>query len=430
MTKPVGPICNLGCSYCFYLDKKELYPQTRNWRMNDEVLDAYVRQYIQQQDVPEISFAWQGGEPTLLGIDFFRKVVALQQKYADGKRITNALQTNGTLLNDAWCSFLAEHHFLIGVSIDGPRELHDRYRVGRRNEPTFDLVLRGLNLLKTHRVEFNTLTVVNRVNSKHPLEVYSFLKEAGSNFIQFIPLVERRRQAAANRLPPGLAKPPNLAAPLQEADSPVTEWSVQARQYGDFLVHIFDAWVRRDVGQVFVQLFDVALGQWMGLGSSLCVFAERCGQALAVEHNGDLYSCDHYVYPQHLLGNILTHTLYEAVTSNQQEKFGADKSRALPAVCRRCEFLPACNGECPKHRFCKSSDGEPGLNYLCPAYKRFFGHVAPYMKRMAQLFREGRAASDITAEITRDEAREQWANANRNDPCPCGSGRKFKKCCA
>jgi uncharacterized protein len=308
LTKPIGPICNLDCRYCFYLEKEKLYPNERQWRMSDEMLEEYIRQYIQDQPVPEINFAWQGGEPTLLGMEFFRKVVELQQKYAGGRKISNALQTNGTLLDNEWCEFLAAHKFLIGLSIDGPRELHDQYRVDKRQKPTFDAVMRGLELLRRHKVDFNTLTVVNRANSQQPLEIYRFLKEIGSEFLQFIPLVERR--ASAQSKTPGFdfAEPPEPGHP-GDPQSPVTEWSVEAKPYGNFLCVIFDEWVRQDVGRVFVQLFDAALGNWMELGSSLCVFAEKCGAALAIEHNGDLYSCDHYVYPKYHLGNILNQSL-------------------------------------------------------------------------------------------------------------------------
>ena len=308
LTKPIGPICNLDCRYCFYLEKEKLYPNERQWRMSDEMLEEYIRQYIQDQPMPEINFAWQGGEPTLLGVEFFRKVVGLQQQYVGGRKISNALQTNGTLLDDEWCEFLAAHKFLIGLSIDGPRELHDQYRVDKRQKPTFDAVMRGLELLRRHKVDFNTLTVVNRANSQQPLEVYRFLKEIGSEFLQFIPLVERR--ASAQSKTPGFdfAEPPEPGHP-GDPQSPVTEWSVEAKPYGNFLCVIFDEWVRQDVGRVFVQLFDAALGNWMELGSSLCVFAEKCGAALAIEHNGDLYSCDHYVYPKYHLGNILNQSL-------------------------------------------------------------------------------------------------------------------------
>ena len=297
-------------------------------------------------------------------------------------------------MDDEWCGFLAAHRFLVGLSIDGPREWHDRYRVDKQQQPTFDAVMRGLELLKKHKVDFNTLTVVNRANSQQPLVIYRFLKEIGSEFLQFIPLVERRPSARATGLGLDFAEPPEPGHPVAEP-APVREWSVDAQQYGNFLCAIFDEWVRADVGRVFVQLFDVALGNWMGLGSSLCVFAEKCGAALALEHNGDLYSCDHYVYPQYHLGNILNQSLGTMVRSARQTKFGNDKFDSLPQYCRKCEVRFACNGECPKHRFIKTPDGEDGLNYLCPAYKRFFNHIDPAMRTMAQLLRDGRAAADI-----------------------------------
>ncbi|HXS69042.1 MAG TPA: anaerobic sulfatase maturase [Candidatus Polarisedimenticolia bacterium] len=391
LTKPVGPICNLDCKYCFYLEKEKLYPDETQWRMSDAVLEEYVRQYIESQPVPEINFAWQGGEPTLPGVEFFRKAVALQQKYAAGKTISNAIQTNGTLLDDEWCEFLAANKFLVGLSIDGPRQLHDAYRVDKRQQPTFDKVIHGLDLLKKHKVDFNTLTVVNRLNSQEPLKVYEFLKSIGSQFLQFIPLVERAAPQQLKSLGYDLAEPPSPG----NQKSAVTSWSVEARQYGKFLCAIFDEWVRRDVGKVYVQLFDVALGNWMGLGSSLCVFAEKCGAAMAIEHNGDVYSCDHYVYPRYKLGNVMNQNLGAMVNSPEQIQFGNDKLDALPKFCRECEVRFACNGECPKHRFIETPDGEGGLNYLCAGYKKFFTHIAPHMKKMAWLLENGRAPAEI-----------------------------------
>jgi len=386
LTKPVGPICNLDCKYCFYLEKENLYPGENQWRMSDAVLEEYIRQYIHSQPLAEINFAWQGGEPTLLGVDFFRKAVALQKKFAGDKVISNAIQTNGTLLDAEWCDFLAANHFLVGLSIDGPAEMHDAYRVDKRQQPTFEKVMRGLELLKQHRVEFNTLTVVNRINSQSPLEVYRFLKSIGSQYLQFIPLVERAATGGT------LAEP---QLPRDPAALPVTDWSVEAEQYGNFLCAIFDEWVHHDVGTTFVQLFDTALGNWMGLGSSLCVFAEKCGAALAVEHNGDLYSCDHYVYPRYKLGNVMNHSLGAMLNSAPQIKFGNDKFDSLPKYCRDCEVRFACNGECPKHRFIPTPDGEPGLNYLCAAYKKFFNHIDPHMKTMERLLRAERAPAEI-----------------------------------
>ena len=395
MTKPIGPLCNLDCKYCFYLEKEKLFPSNENFRMSDEVLESYVRQYIAAQNVPEIHFAWQGGEPTLLGVGFFRKVVEFQKKYAGGKTINNAIQTNGTLLDDEWCEFLAEHRFLVGVSVDGPPKLHDAYRVDKKGGATYEKVILGIRRLQKHGVEFNTLTVVNRVNSKKPLEVYRFLKEIGSGFIQFIPLVERLADAEAIKLGLDLAAPPRVDE--EGARLPVTEWSVEPEQYGKFLTTIFDEWVKQDVGKVFVQLFDVALGNWMGMGGGLCVFSENCGSALAMEHNGDVYSCDHYVYPRYKLGNLLNQDLGAMAASEEQRAFGQAKSATLPEYCRSCEVRFACHGECPKHRFLRTPDGEPGLNYLCRAYKRFFTHVDPSMRKMAALLQARRPAAEIMA---------------------------------
>jgi uncharacterized protein len=394
MTKPIGPICNLDCTYCFYLEKEKLHPQGHNFKMSDEVLETYIIQYIGQQQAPEVTFAWQGGEPTLLGVKFFRKVVELQKRHAAGKKIHNALQTNGTLLDDEWCVFFKENNFLIGLSIDGPARLHNAYRVDKKGRDTYDKVLAGLRLLKKHAVEFNTLTVVNRKNVRQPLEVYRFLREIGSGYIQFIPLVERVADKEAKALGLDLAVPPRFD---QEAEvtRTVTEWSVPPKEYGVFLSTIFDEWIQRDVGRVFVQMFDVALGNWSGHGGGLCVFSPTCGTALAMEHNGDVYSCDHYVYPDYRLGNIMNNTLGNMVTSDFQSRFGRDKSDTLPKYCRECEVRFACHGECPKHRFIRTPEGESGLNYLCAGYKHFFNHVDRPMRIMTDLLRAGRAPAEI-----------------------------------
>ncbi len=436
MTKPIGPICNLDCKYCFYLEKEKLYPDKSNWRMVENVLERYVQQYISAQDIAEITFAWQGGEPTLMGVDFFRRVVGYQQKYAEGKTIKNALQTNGTLLDDDWCGFFKQHDFLIGLSIDGPRRLHDQYRVDKKGEPTFDQVMRGMGLLKKHGVEFNNLVVVNRANQNYPLEVYQFLKEQGSGFMQFIPLVERIGESGGAldfaeppvliRTGAGISLPIIANRKLQIAND-VAPWSVQAEAYGDFLIAIFDQWVRHDVGRVFVQIFDVQLGIWLGMPSTLCVFGETCGNAVAMEHNGDLYSCDHYVYPQYKLGNVMEMGMREMLDSPQQRAFGTDKRDTLPKYCRECDVRFACNGECPKHRFILTPDGEPGLNYLCAGYKKFFRHIDRFMEMMANLLRHRRPATEIMEMLAREE--RQPREVGRNDPCPCGSGKKYKKCC-
>jgi len=448
MTKPIGPICNLDCKYCFYLEKEKLYPTNANldaFKMPFDVLENYIQQYLEQQDIAEINFAWQGGEPTLLGIDFFKKVVEFQQKYArPHQKINNAFQTNGILIDADWAKFFHEHQFLVGLSLDGPRELHDLYRTTRGGKPSFDLAMRGLNLLKEHKAEFNTLTVVHRELAYKPLEVYHFLKEIGSGYMQFIPLVERIGNANAGGSGAGgidapLANPPTLKVLTPYAE--VTPWSVEPLQYGTFLCAIFDEWVRNDVGRYFVQMFDVQLGIELGYPASLCVFAETCGKGLALEHNGDLYACDHFVYPHFKLGNLMNQTITEMVNSPQQIQFGIDKHASLPRQCQRCEVGRHCNGECPKHRFNLTIDGEPGLNYLCAGYKKFFNHMKPNMRIMADLLRHRRPAADIMAYLAQQEKRGAGTGVSnlvrpvttmptRNDPCPCGSGKKFKKCCA
>ncbi|MCL4216404.1 MAG: anaerobic sulfatase-maturation protein [Candidatus Hydrogenedentes bacterium] len=423
MTKPIGPLCNLDCTYCFYLEKEKLYGKQPDWAMPEPVLESYVRQYIESQDAPEIQFAWQGGEPTILGVAFFEKVVELQNKYAGGKRIFNAFQTNGTLLDDGWGEFLKTNNFLVGLSVDGPRELHDYYRVDKGGNPSFDKVMRGLEVLKKHGVEFNTLTCVNRANSVKPLEVYRFLKEMGSGYMQFIPIIERIAPEAAE-------EDLELIAPNFEGRAKVSKWSVESLQYGKFLSTIFDEWVRADVGQYFVQIFDVSLEAWLGRNPSLCVFSKKCGRAMALEHNGDLYSCDHFVYPENKLGNIMDEALSKLVESDQQHQFGEDKFTTLPQYCLDCEVRFACNGECPKHRFIKTPAGEPGLNYLCAGLKHYFTHVDPYMRFMAQELRQGRPPTNVMQYVRQQEQQQAARNGRKpNEPCFCGSGRKYKKCC-
>lgn len=378
MAKPRGAICNLDCDYCFYLRKEELYKGS-SFRMSDETLENYTRQYIAAQRVSEVNFAWQGGEPTLMGVNFFRRAVAYQKKYTrSGMNIDNALQTNGTLLDDEWCKFFAENRFLIGISLDGPREAHDFYRRDKGGAPTFDRVLRGIRLLKKHHVDFNILTCVSAANVEQPLEVYHILRdEIGAKYIQFIPIVEREN-----------------ATGFQEGTA-LTPRSITGEQYGRFLISIFDEWVRRDVGKVFVQMFDTALGRWLGAPGGLCVFQETCGLALAMEHNGDVYSCDHFVEPRHRLGNLLEMPLTELVGSVQQKQFGIDKRESLPRYCRECPVLFACNGGCPKDRIDYTPDGEPGLNHLCSGFKTFFTHVDEPMRIMAGLLRHHRPAAEI-----------------------------------
>ena len=443
MVKPTGPICNLGCTYCYYLEKEELYPSGRSFKMSPPVLESFIQQYISAQDVPEVNFAWQGGEPTLLGLEFFQEVVRLQAQFADGKAISNAIQTNGTLLNDEWCEFFTENGFLVGLSIDGPEALHDAYRVDKGGKPTFQKVMKGLGFLRKHGTEYNTLTVVNRANSQEPLEVYRFLKEIGSRFLQFIPLVERGPDSAARSRgldlsgppgPPGFAQIENLVGQpgpglVEGGCSTVTPWSVEAREFGAFLSTIFDEWVRKDVGRIFIQLFDTALAGWMGMEPPLCVFAETCGNALVLEHNGDLYACDHYVYPEYRLGNILETPVAELAHLPEQHGFGQAKWDSLPRYCLDCEVRFVCNGECPKHRFLDTPGGEPGLNYLCSGYKHFFNHITPEMEIMAELLKRRRPPAEIMSMMAAQDRAAALATAGRNDPCPCGSGKKFKTCC-
>ena len=419
LAKPTGAICNLDCQYCFFLSKASLYPGSR-FRMSDAVLENYIRQRIEGHDAPEITVAWQGGEPTLMGLDFFARAVALEQKYrTPGVTIQNTIQTNGTLLTDAWCAFFRENHFLVGLSLDGPREMHDAYRVDKGGHPTFDKVLRAAGLLQQHQVDFNILTTVNAANADHPLEVYHFLRdEVRTQFIQFIPIVERVNEAG---------KTGN-----QEGTS-VTHRSVKAEQWGRFLIAVFDAWVHRDVGRVFAQMFDAALASWVGAPPALCIFSETCGNALALEHNGDLYSCDHFVEPKYLLGNIGQQRMIDLVASDQQRQFGLAKRETLPRYCRECAVRFACHGECPKNRFILTPDGKPGLNYLCAGYKAFFTHIDRPMRVMAQLLRAGRAPADIMSILAAETggnspAVAKFPKVGRNQPCPCGSGRKFKTC--
>jgi uncharacterized protein len=386
MLKPRGAICNLECAYCFFLSKEQLYPGS-TFRMSDDLLEDYTRQYIQAQRVPEVTFAWQGGEPTLMGLDFFQRAVKLQEKHhRPGMRVMNALQTNGVLLNDEWCRFFHDHNFLIGVSLDGPRSLHDAYRRDKAGKPTFDRVMNGIALMKKHRVEFNILATVHAANAEQPVEIYRFFRdEVGAQFIQFIPIVERDNGTG-----------------FQEGER-VTPRSVTGKRYGQFLISIFDEWVRRDVGSVFVQIFDVALAAWIGQRPGLCVYEETCGLAMAMEHNGDLYSCDHFVEPRHFLGNVRETPLVELVGSARQRQFGQDKLNRLPRHCRKCSVRFVCNGACPKDRILTTPDGEPELNYLCEGYKSFFTHIDYPMRIMAAELRAGRPAANVMDYLGRTE---------------------------
>jgi len=417
MVKPRGPICNLNCAYCYYLSKERLYPGS-DFRMGDELLESFTHQYIEAQRVPEVTFGWQGGEPLLMGLDFFQRAVELQERYRrPSMRVINAVQTNGVLLDDRWCHFFHEHDFLVGLSLDGPRELHDVYRRDKGGAPTFERVVQGLELLKKHNVEFNILTTVHAANADHPLDVYRFFRdEASAQFIQFIPIVQRKNETG-----------------FQEG-AEVTPLSVTGRQYGDFLATIFDEWVQHDVGHVFVQIFDVALAAWMGQRPGLCVFEETCGLGLAMEHNGDLYACDHFVEPRYKLGNIQETLLTELVSSAQQQRFGRAKQETLPCTCRECEVRFVCNGGCPKNRLVTTPgttpDGGPGLNILCEGYKAFFTHIDRPMRMMVEELHAGRSPANVMLRLAQEgaELQQRFATARRNDPCPCGSGRKFKHC--
>jgi uncharacterized protein len=413
MAKPVGSQCNLSCDYCFYLKKMELYPES-TFRMSDEVHEAYIRQLFEAHPVPQVSVAWQGGEPTLRGLDFFKRSLEYQKKYAKpGTRIENTFQTNGILLDDEWCRFFHENNFLIGLSMDGPEELHDIYRKDKGGHGTFKRVMPAARLLQKHNVEFNILCTVNAKNADHPLDIYRFFRdELRSHYIQFIPVVERENETG-----------------FQEGNN-VTGRSVRPDQWGRFLIEIFDEWVLRDVGQTFVLNFDGALAGWLGRAGTVCIFGRTCGRGMALEHNGDLYSCDHFVEPKYYLGNILQTPLAGLAESEKQHTFGQDKWDTLPGFCRNCDFLFACNGECPKNRLIKTPDGEPGLNYLCEGYKAFFTHADHFMKIMADLIRKGKLAGEImNVRETEGKGNERASRKpGRNDPCFCGSGLKFKKC--
>ncbi len=406
MAKPSGALCNLNCSYCFYLANEALYPGSR-FRMTAELQELYIRQLLEATRTDEVVIAWQGGEPTIMGLDFFRRAIELERRYArPGQQVQNTLQTNGTRLDEEWATFLKENDFLVGISIDGPPEIHDRYRVDKGGKPTFARVLRGLEHLQRQEVEWNALTCVHAGNGDQATRVYRFLRdELAARFIQFIPIVER------------------TAADSREATAQVTDRSVGAHQYGRFLIDVFEEWVRRDVGTVFVQAFDTALAHWCGLPNGVCVHDETCGLQVALEHTGDLYSCDHFVEPGHLLGNIEQEHMLDLVGSAQQRSFGRDKQDLLTQRCRDCEVRFACNGGCPKDRFIDSPEGEPGHNYLCAGYEAFFHHVGQPMRVMADHLEAGQPPASVMNRYAREDARR-----GRNDPCTCGSGRKWKHC--
>jgi uncharacterized protein len=420
LAKPTGAICNLDCKYCFFLSKEMLYPGER-FRMADDLLEIYVKQLLESQPGPEISVAWQGGEPTLMGLDFFGRAMACVEKHRrPGIIIEHTIQTNGTELTPEWCEFFREHRFLVGLSLDGPREMHDLYRVDKGGRPTFDKVMGAARLMQSHRVDFNILTTVHAGNAGHPLEVYRFLRdEVGTKFIQFIPIVERVTPEMLPLANSGWGERASAPRPLYVQDGDlVTDRSVQPEAWGRFLSTIFDEWIKRDVGTVFVQMFDAALASWVGAPPALCIFAETCGNAVALEHNGDLYSCDHFVEPKHLLGNIRRVHMLQLVDSDQQRAFGAAKRDSLPAYCRSCDVRFACHGECPKNRFTRTPDGEPGLNYLCAGYKGFFTHIDRPMRMMADLLRRGRYADEVMALLAAEESarlQKMASSSGRND---------------
>lgn len=392
MAKPSGPDCNLRCTYCFYTEKRAFFSRGKTTRMSDAVLEAYVREYIAATPSPSVTFDWQGGEPTLMGIDFFRRALAFQKKYHQGKEVRNTLQTNGTLIDDGWCDFLARNRFLVGLSMDGPDFVHDRYRVDRHGSPTCAAVLKAFNMMVKHGVEINILATINRESSRYPLEVYRFFRDEGVRFIQFVPIVERNADAT-EEINVSLAPPPSLT---REGESTATTpWTVTPERYGHFFIRIFDEWKKTDIGRVFVMNFEWALSAWVGAGPGICYMAPRCGRSLILEHNGDIFSCDHFMYPAFRLGNILEDSMQDMVFSRRQIAFGASKETTLPKYCRECDFLFVCRGGCPKHRFAQTPDGKPGLNYLCKGLQDFFTHASPFLEEMADLIRRGIPVTNI-----------------------------------
>lgn len=394
MAKPVGPLCNMDCEYCYYLEKSKLYHARKRFRMSDETLERFTQSYIQCQPGPFVQFTWHGGEALLPGIDFYRKALKFQQRYGRQREIQNCIQTNGLLITDEWCRFFKDNNFLVGISIDGPEDMHDYYRKDCGGKGTFSRVMKGIERLQRHGVEFNTLSVLHDYNVRFPLEIYHFFKDIGSRYMQFSPIVER-----LGTRPDGLEL--LTAAENDDREAELAPWSVDPIAYGDFYIAIFDEWVRRDVGQYFIQLFDATLAGTVGEQPGVCLYAKTCGHAMAMEHNGDVYACDHFVYPEYKRGNIYEKTLVEMALSEEQLQFGKDKQHALPAQCRSCRFLKLCNGECPKNRIAFSSDGEYGLNYLCEGLKRYFAHVEPAMKYMAEELRNQRPPASIMKKLAK-----------------------------
>lgn len=386
MLKPAGAHCNLACKYCYYLEKNKLYPTAQRHLMSDEMLEQFTREYIEAQTMNQVLFTWHGGEPLLRSIDFYRKALSLQQKYAGGKRIDNVIQTNGTLLTDEWCEFFAQNHWLVGISIDGPQPDHDHYRLTAAGKPSWKKVMQGIKLLKKHGVEWNAMAVVNAYNANHPLEFYRFFKENGCQFLQFTPIVERLTRHENGR---------TLASLADKDEIPLSEASVAPEQWGYFLCAIFDEWVRKDVGKIFVEIFDCTLANWMGISPGICAYSKECGHAGVMEHNGDVYSCDHFVFPEYKLGNIRDHSLIDMLYGEQQQEFSRLKHSSLPRQCKECDMEFACHGECPKNRFMKDKYGDSGLNYLCPGYYHYYQHVAPYMDYMKQELMSQRPPSNI-----------------------------------
>lgn len=384
--KPAGAHCNLACKYCYYLEKNKLYPTAQRHLMSDEMLEQFTREYIEAQTMNQVLFTWHGGEPLLRSIDFYRKALSLQQKYAGGRRIDNVIQTNGTLLTDEWCEFFAQNHWLVGISIDGPQPDHDHYRLTAAGKPSWQKVMQGIKLLKKHGVEWNAMAVVNAYNVNHPLEFYRFFKENGCQFLQFTPIVERLTRHEDGR---------TLASLADKDEISLSEASVAPEQWGYFLCAIFDEWVRKDVGKIFVEIFDCTLANWMGISPGICAYSKECGHAGVMEHNGDVYSCDHFVFPEYKLGNIRDHSLIDMLYGEQQQEFSRLKHSSLPRQCKECDMEFACHGECPKNRFMKDKYGDSGLNYLCPGYYHYYQHVAPYMDYMKQELMAQRPPSNI-----------------------------------
>ncbi len=431
LAKPTGAVCNLDCTYCFFLSKESLYPGSR-FRMDDDVLELYIRQVIESQAGPYVTIAWQGGEPTLMGLDFFRRAMTLVERYRrPGVEIEHSIQTNGTLIDDEWAAFFREHRVLVGLSMDGPPDVHDAHRVDKGGRPTHAKVLRAARVLADAGADFNILCTVNAANAGRGSEVYRYFRDqVGARYIQFIPIVERATPETLALAEEGWGSHAARRPLYTQAGALVTRRSVTPEGWGAFLIAVFDEWIRRDVGSVFVQLFDAALASWVGTSPAVCIFAETCGNAVALEHNGDLYSCDHFVEPSFLLGNIRDRHMLEMLASPEQRRFGEAKRDTLPRYCRECPVRFACHGECPRNRFLDTPDGEPGLNYLCAGYRAFFMHVDRPMRLMAELLRRGRYADEAMAILgaQEDAWRSAAARTGRNEPCPCGSGRKAKAC--